>query len=738
MMARSSNKTTALPNQAVSPWLQKGGLWLFGLLCLILPFFSPYFRDGEGFLQGKICLPWSVGVASLLLGWALASRWQDFAGWWALALVGYALDLQLINAGTQVRYQHYKSLAELASGSAPFFLALIGVQALLVALGLRRHWRRLWAWRSRHLRIWQLLLLGGAFCLVSTTLSAQVSVYLHELILASLIQLINLGNVLLLACTIPPEALATLQTRTQTILGQPTLSQEAEPGGVDRYALLLALAVTIVAALLNLLAYDRHPHVPDEVAYLIHANFFAHGAFKLPAPPVPRAFDIYLMEVQGGSWYPAPPPGWSLILAIGAFLGVPWLVNPILAGINVLLAYCLIRELYPRLIARVAIFLLAISPWQLFLSMSFMTHTFTLTCALLATLGVAWARRTGQARWAGVGGLALGMIALIRPLDAVGMAGLLGLWVLGLGGKRLKFTSLVAFGLGVALIGSTELVYNALLTGHPLVFPINAYTDRLFGPNANAYGFGPDRGMGWALDPNPGHSPTDALINSNLNISVLNTDLLGWSIGSLLLVLLWLVWGQYRRSDWLMVAVIGVFYTLHFFYYFSGGPDFGARYWFLMIVPLVVLAARGLHLISVRLTDQPGQHRASVRPYVLMVALTLMTLINFVPWRAIDKYPHFRGMRADIRDLAASYHFGASLVLVRGDQDPDYASAIVYNPLDLQAPLPIYVWDRDASTRAQILAAYPNRPVWLVDGPTVTGRGFVVVAGPLTAAEVAR
>jgi hypothetical protein len=55
----------------------------------------------------------------------------------------------------------------------------------------------------------------------------------------------------------------------------------------------------------------------------------------------------------------------------------------------------------------------------------------------------------------------------------------------------------------------------------------------------------------------------------------------------------------------------------------------------------------------------------------------------------------------------------------------------VYNPLDWHADAPVYAWYRDPEAVGQAVAAYPDRPVWLIDGPTVTGRGFEVAAGPL-------
>jgi hypothetical protein len=110
----------------------------------------------------------------------------------------------------------------------------------------------------------------------------------------------------------------------------------------------------------------------------------------------------------------------------------------------------------------------------------------------------------------------------------------------------------------------------------------------------------------------------------------------------------------------------------------------------------------------------------------------VITLTTFVPWRAADKYWHFRGMRPDAPRLAAEHRFGRSLVLVRGNRAPDYSSAAVYNPLDPRAADgPVYAWDRDEATRLAAVQAFPDRPVWLLNGPTVTGRGYEIAEGPL-------
>ena len=38
---------------------------------------------------------------------------------------------------------------------------------------------------------------------------------------------------------------------------------------------------------------------------------------------------------------------------------------------------------------------------------------------------------------------------------------------------------------------------------------------------------------------------------------------------------------------------------------------------------------------------------------------------------------------------------------------------------------------------ARLLDAYPDRPVWILDGPSLTGGAYRIAAGPLSAAEAA-
>ena len=725
-----------------------------GALFIFWAIFGSVFRNAENDFTGLVCVPISLGATCIIAGLAVWTEWQRAVFWFGLAIISQAVIFQITNAGSSLHYQHLKSVSEILHTSLPLLWGFLIVQAVFVFIGIGSRLKPIRNWLKTEFRLRQIVLIVFVFFICSATVSENVRFYVNELFLACILQTINLGNVILAAFAIPANAHKKLQSLFGRFFGNLGNETAIKSGMPDRFAVKAALFVVILAALLNVYSYERHPHVPDEVAYLMQARFFANGSLTMPAPPVSEAFEDFLMEVKGDRWYSVPPPGWALILAIGTLLGVPWLVNPILAGINLLLTYVLLRELYPKPVARVSIFLLCVSPWYVFLGMSFMTHMAALTCALLAALGVAWTRRKGEVVWAWAGGFALGFIFLIRPLEAVAAAGLLGLWAIGLGGKRLKLAGIAGLVFGSMLVGASGLFYNAQLTGNPLKFPIMEYTDAHFGVNSNAYGFGPDRGMSWSLDPNPGHSPFDALVNSNLNISTLNTELLGWSIGSFLLIAVFVFSGKYQRSDILMLAVIFAIYVLHFFYYYSGGPDFSARYWFLMVVPLIVLTVRGIQTLAEKLRNQSAD--TEFRLYVAVAALCFMTLINFIPWRAVDKYHNFRGMRPDIRYLADEYNFGRSLVLIQVQENKyqhDYDSAIIYNPLDFNADAPVYAWEHisadcvdwlnciktgDLERRKKLLEAYSDRPVWIIKSPSLTKRGFEVAAGPLNAEDLSK
>ncbi len=697
-------------------------------LCVVMAIAHPFFRTPEGELAVTIAIPLALGLSMAVGAWS--GRFGARAvGWLTLALTGWSASLLLMDAPPVVAFQHLR----ITPGDPVRRIALVilAVQLLLLLMFGRGHIAAFARWIRSTFRAPMRAVLALALIAPAALLSRAPGAYIGELGLATLLQLMALVTLVAASRSLPEQAWTSIANATTRILGP---AGADGPRRVDGWVLRLALSVTVIAAILARFVYEAHPHVPDEVAYLLHARYLAEGMWTMPIPPVPAGFNIDLMHYEPTRWFSPVPPGWPMVLAIGAWFGVPWLVNPVLGGLAVVLCYLLVGHLSNGRTTRLATLLLASSPWFLFLSMNFMTHTLSLVCALAAALGVARSRQNGSWVPALLAGFAVGMTSLVRPLEGLVTAMLLGFWSLGARGRLFRLAPSMALVLGTVAVGSLVRPYNAMLTGSPRVFPLMAYIDKYYVPGSNDLGFGPNRGLGWGgLDPFPGHGILDVIVNALLNIAQVNVELEGWPIGAVVLVaMVFLLRGaERRRSDWWLIIAIGAVVGAHSFYWFSGGPDFGARYWYLIVVPCCALLARSLGALD----DTVGATRSSTA--VRSVALLLMaaSLVVYVPWRAVGKYRHYRGMRSDVRQLAQQHQFGRSLVLVRGSRHPDYASAAIYNPIDLHADAPVYAWYASDSIRKALLEAYPDRPVWIVDGPSLTGGAYRVAAGPLTRTE---
>ena len=150
-------------------------------------------------------------------------------------------------------------------------------------------------------------------------------------------------------------------------------------------------------------------------------------------------------------------------------------------------------------------------------------------------------------------------------------------------------------------------------------------------------------------------------------------------------------------------------------------------------MPCVVLAIRGLGVLG----QDRGGATSTMSPRVLIAAaaLGLSALVVFVPWRGADKYFHYRGMRPDVRTLASDKRLTGALVLIQGERHPDWASAAAYNDVRPGGAGPVFAWDRDAEVRRELFRVYPDRPVWIVAGPSITNGAYRVTEGPVAPAD---
>jgi hypothetical protein len=655
-------------------------------------------------------------------------------GWFALAVVGQVCALQLISAGPVIRLQMFFEWKVLLGSYRGMFLAAILIQACLVAWGLRNQWSGARAFLGKWISWPGALILLALFGYSASTIPPEVAQtfvagsgfvlwsarHLAKVVLAFFIYGTAAANLILAAAAIPRGA-------WERVLAWESRSR-------SNLVRLAAGWVLIVASLLHWFVLDGMPHVPDEVAYVFQAKYISAGHLFLSPPPDPEAFACRFCMVADGKWYSAMLGGWPFLLALGYLAGVPWLLNPLLGAIAILLCSSLIKRIHDEQTATRAALLLAASPWLLFMSASLMPHPFSLVLTLLGLLGVERARSVGHVGWALIAGLAFGALLHVRPLESVGLAAVAGIWWLSAGWRQLRFPALAATTASGLAMTALFLGYNNALTGNPWLAPVSKFFDQTVYAGANRLGFGTDVGnFGWlGLDALPGHGPIDVLMNTNHNLYMVSFELFGWACGSLVFVFLLAALRGARRDALMFGLVFGIWAVMSL-YWFSGGPDFGARYWYQMILPLTVLTVRGAQAVA----EGPGRENLGLDPRTVGAFVLLASfsgLLNVIPWRSLDKYPNYRGVRAEVRRLQTEYRFGRSLVFVRAESGGEYASAFALNPPTLSADSagPIYALDRGPESRARLIAFFADRPVWVMEGPSLTRGGFRVVAGPLS------
>jgi len=622
----------------------------------------------------------------------------------------------------------------LRQGLAPIAVLVILVQAALVGRYVRGRCGRWFATLRPLILSWRglaaLIILLGASAHVSLLVAAREAPdfprrsieFASQIPLVALLVLLDLGHLAWIGGVLDTSALDRWRARWGARIHLPQVDVVAmeTPRAWDRgLPYLLAVAVLGVSASLAYFTLDAMPHIPDGVAYLFQAECLAGGEVAAPAPPVPDAHRMYLIDVREGRRFAVTNPGWPLVLALGVLLGAPWLVNPVLGAVCVLLLHALARRRLGWGMAHVLTVLMAASPWFLFLSASFMTHVVTLAAILAAALLL---ERGGRGR-SFLAGCAAGFVFLVRPLDALLAGGFLGVLLLARGGPG-RLARAAAFAGGSALVGSLLFVFNRLLTGEFFRFAINDYLLREWPGSTNRLGFGANVGNppgGWGiLDPLPGHGWKDVLLNLNQNLYNLNFELFGFSCGSLLPVLLALVFVK-RRADlrwaWGYVVLIAAGMSL---YWFSGGPDFGPRYWFLMLPALIWLAAEGIAGFGRWLGDGTDVGRGPSVMILLGGFLLCIALGVFLPWRTTMRYRNYRGFHPGYRRLVRTGGFGRAIVEVVTRSEGDYASAFLLNPPDVPDDGPLFV--RPGFEEA-LRRAYPDRPYLRVRGPSVTGAG---------------
>lgn len=516
---------------------------------------------------------------------------------------------------------------------------------------------------------------------------------------------------------------------------------------MPRIVILCAVLVFASTASFAYFALDHTPRIHDEMVYQFQAKLFQSGRLYAPSPACSRSFDFSHM-VNNGRWYSQYPPGYPLLLLLGLFIGVPWLLNPVLAGVSIVLLYHLGREIYNRAVGTWAAFLGTVSIWLLIMSSTMMSHTSSLLFMAVFLLFLFRSLRQPSLKNGMLAGLGFGMMFLIRPYNAVLLSFPFAIYLLArwIKAPKQRTKNMLGFGAVCAAAVALLLVYNTLTNGHPLTMGYTA-------------SHGTEHGLGFGRSGyvDYEHSPLTGALNISDNLRDLSLYLFGWPVTSFWALLLLLVFIQRRDRkvvfrDLLLFSSF-VCLSAGLFMYWGTFVFIGARMFFETLPLLVLLSAGGLHelkkFIDERLfSGRPAWSRAFLT--VIMLALTTYAFLVRLPaWISppqsewfYDHFDHyFAGVNPDLHETITACVPSGSLIIFKFlyhplDSFPNgwWSTGFVQNSPDLDGEI-IYAQDLGPANQ-ELFDCYPDRNIFLYMG--LIDRGMLLplrrVNGNITAA----
>jgi hypothetical protein len=442
---------------------------------------------------------------------------------------------------------------------------------------------------------------------------------------------------------------------------------------------LLVVLCILFSLVISLLVFQDSIVSSDEWSYLIQAHIFSHGRLAVPSPVLYEFFD-HVHIVNNGRYYSKYPPGWPFLLAIGMFLGVPRLVNPVLGAGTLLLLYAMGKRLYTPQIGLLAALLALMSPYFLFNTASYFAHTAILffVALLLFLLMKGWEERSSLCCF--LAGLSGSAALLVRPFDQCAVLIPVGLFlVVSLVRKQLGMHCVTSFSLGQLNGFLLFLLYNMLQNGHPLVtgyHVADSWMDRWFGLEL------------WMWE---------------YSASYL-VKLLTWSFPFLPILALVALFAsapeRVKRWERCFASILLALIIAYAMIAFPDWPAYGARYYYSGFLAIPLLGAKG----AVRLFETSKKR--------LFIFLFLgAVLLNFgvvFPAHSTMVYK----VIYEINDVERQVkQLNPTRALVFLTPDPESGQAPTRNAINFQGNI-VYALDM-GEQNARLMAAYPGRRYFL-------------------------
>lgn len=403
----------------------------------------------------------------------------------------------------------------------------------------------------------------------------------------------------------------------------------------QRYAVAIVLWAVLCAG--SLWVYHNHPLSADEYSVVFQAKVFAAGAMHGQFPPdlldalIPQKLQSQFLMVnrETGAVFTAYWPGFSLLLAPFAWLGIPWACNPTLVAASFLLIGRIARDLIDAPVAAgwALAFALA-SPAFVANGISY----FSMPAHLLFNLAFAWLLLAPSPLRLFLAGLTGGFaLVLHNPFPHAVFALPWIIWLATRRGQLLRNLGLLAAGYLpiLLLLGVGWLIWGRqTLSESAQLMPVAQATAAVQAAGG---------GMQALLDRLQGHLLAFAGLVDWPKEKTLFARVGGlvklWLWASPLLLLL--AWYGWRREKSGAIRLMGASALLTFFAYFlfsfNQGNGWGYRYFHSAWGVLPVLATLGV----IKLAAKDGTR---VLGQVALLALLSLVAANALRFMQIDSY----------------------------------------------------------------------------------------------------
>ncbi|MBN1551894.1 glycosyltransferase family 39 protein, partial [bacterium] len=231
--------------------------------------------------------------------------------------------------------------------------------------------------------------------------------------------------------------------------------------------LAFAVSAFTASAVINTKYLENKPHVQDSVNSLFQATLFSHGRLYADTPKLPEFFAQELIVYRDGRWHSHYPFVFPFLLMFGVFAGKPWLVNPLLSALAMIVIYITGRRMFNFRVALWASVFLISSPFFICMSASMMSHPAGLLLTLCTLLFCLKTLEKPSFHNTSVSALFCGLLLNTRPLTALAMyLSVSAIFLFVFKPSKSRFWKhVVLFTLIVALFAGLFLFYNYLLSG---------------------------------------------------------------------------------------------------------------------------------------------------------------------------------------------------------------------------------------------------------------------------------